>query len=121
MVKLDHLTLAVRDYVTARNWYVDQLGLVLEFEIPERGVAALQDSSGFTLFMEQSAEVDGNGNCVLYFQVDNVDETCERLKQRGIAFTVHPGEQFWGYGAELTDLDGYRIRLWDAASMKASR
>lgn len=55
MVKLDHLTLAVSDYLAARDWYVNQLALVLEFEIPERGVAALQDSDGFTLFLEQAA------------------------------------------------------------------
>jgi hypothetical protein len=24
---------------------------------------------------------------------------------------------FWGYGAELCDPDGYRLRLWDAKSM----
>jgi hypothetical protein len=26
---------------------------------------------------------------------------------------------YWGYGAELLDPDGYRIMLWDEASMKA--
>ena len=52
VVKLDHLTLSVRDYLAARDWYVSNLGLALEFEIPERGVAALQDSGGFTLFLE---------------------------------------------------------------------
>ena len=25
---------------------------------------------------------------------------------------------YWGYGAELTDPDGYLIRLWDQRSMK---
>ena len=25
---------------------------------------------------------------------------------------------FWGYGAELRDPDGYRLRLWDQKSMK---
>jgi hypothetical protein len=25
---------------------------------------------------------------------------------------------FWGYGAELSDPDGYVLRLWDQTSMK---
>jgi len=35
MVKLDHLTLPVRDYAVARDWYVNNLSLLAEFEIAE--------------------------------------------------------------------------------------
>jgi hypothetical protein len=37
---------------------------------------------------------------------------------RGIEFAHPPQKVFWGFGAELVDPDGYRIRLWDAQSMK---
>jgi predicted enzyme related to lactoylglutathione lyase len=120
MVKFDHLTLSVRDYHVARDWYVNNLDLLIEFEVPERLVCAVQDSDGFTLFLEQSsAETPPNPACVLYFQVDSVDKTYGRLMERGVPFTAGPSKQFWGYGAELTDPDGYRVRLWDATSMKA--
>ncbi len=117
MMKLDHLTLFVRDYHVAQSWYVDILGLVTEFETPERFVAAVQDSAGFTLFLEQSS-TPTNAACLLYFQVNSVDETYERLRRQGVGFKIPPGRQFWGYGAELTDPDGHRVRLWDAASMQ---
>ena len=30
----------------------------------------------------------------------------------------HPPQKvYWGYGAEVIDPNGYRIRLWDEASM----
>jgi catechol 2,3-dioxygenase-like lactoylglutathione lyase family enzyme len=119
MVKLDHLTLMVRDYQVSRDWYVNNLNLSIEFEVPERLVSAVQDSDGFTLFLEQSPELS-NPTCVLYFQIDSVDRTYELLSQRRVLFATPPSKQFWGYGAELTDPDGYRVRLWDAASMKAA-
>ena len=118
MMKFDHLTLFVRDYQVARSWYVDTLGLTPEFETPERFVAAVQDSEGFTLFLEESSSQPSSAACLLYFQVDSVDETYERLRQQGVAFKVPPCRQFWGYGAELADPDGHRVRLWDAASMQ---
>jgi catechol 2,3-dioxygenase-like lactoylglutathione lyase family enzyme len=40
MLKLNHLTLPVRHWETARNWYVDILGLKVEFEIPDRRTAS---------------------------------------------------------------------------------
>jgi hypothetical protein len=32
--------------------------------------------------------------------------------------SARPQKLFWGYGAELTDPDGYLVRLWDEQSMK---
>ena len=43
MIKLDHLTIAVSDCEKSRAWYVETLGLKLEFEIPERRHRARTD------------------------------------------------------------------------------
>jgi len=40
MVKLDHLAITVRDYRASRDWYVGNLGLRVEFEVPERPLSA---------------------------------------------------------------------------------
>jgi hypothetical protein len=37
---------------------------------------------------------------------------------RGVVFAHPPQKNFWGYGAELVDPDGHRIRLWDEKTMK---
>jgi hypothetical protein len=29
-----------------------------------------------------------------------------------------PQKNFWGYGAELADSDGYLVRLWDERTMR---
>jgi catechol 2,3-dioxygenase-like lactoylglutathione lyase family enzyme len=116
MMKFDHLRLPVGELVRSRQWYVDTLGLAVEFEIPDRHAVALQDSEGFALFLEEAAEVRSNG-CALWFQVDDVDRTHADWSARGVAFAHGPCKSYWGYGVELTDPDGYVIRLWDQKSM----
>jgi predicted enzyme related to lactoylglutathione lyase len=117
MIKLDHLTLAVRNSHTARDWYRSQLGLKVEFEIPERGVVAMQDDAGFTLFLEQAEGPPAS--CILYFQVDDVDSIHRDLTARGAQIVHGPRTEPWGYGIEIQDPDGYRLRLWDERSMRA--
>ena len=116
MIKLDHLTILVRNPAAASAWYTQKLGLKVEFEVPQRAVA-MQDDSGFTLFLEQAGGDAALPSCVMYFQVDDVDATYDRLDADQTSFVHVPQKRFWGYGAELKDLDGYRIRLWDQRSM----
>ena len=80
MIKLDHLTIAVRDYGVSRDCYTSTLGL--------------------------------------YFQVDDVEAKYQQLVAANTQFNHPPQKQFWGYGAELCDPDGYRLRLWDEQSMR---
>ena len=118
MVKLNHVTIRVRDWQTSRDWYAATLGLTVEFEVPERRTAALKDDADVTLF---ASEGDGDGfgpSCALFFEVDDVEATHRRLAERGVPFVATPQRLFWGYGAELDDPDGYRIGLWDARSMR---
>src|SRR5262245_4078534 len=118
MVKLDHLTIPVTDYRASRDWYVANLGFTVELEIPEHRTAALQDDAGLTLFLEQVKGPLAPPGCILTVQVDDVEALHGELVARGVPFTHGPRQEDWGYGAELRDLDGYRVRLWDAISMR---
>ncbi len=53
MIRLDHLTLPCAR-LSGRETGTRQLGLKVEFEIAERKTVALQDDSGFTLFLVES-------------------------------------------------------------------
>ncbi|MBM3597141.1 MAG: hypothetical protein FJX35_02925 [Alphaproteobacteria bacterium] len=119
MMKFDHMGIPVSDVARSRDWYVATLGLKVEFEIPQRKSVALQDSAGFTIFLSPSATPVKAEDCAFWFQVDDVDATYAEWSARGVAFSHGPRKSFWGYGAELADPDGYRIRLWDERSMKA--
>jgi len=117
-MKFDHLSVPVADVARSRAWYVATLGLKVEFEVPERKTVALQDSNGFAIFLQQTAStVDPNG-CAFWFQVVDVDATFADWSARGVEFSHGPRKSFWGYGVELTDPDGYCVRLWDEKSMR---
>ncbi len=119
MAKLNHVSIRVHDWKVSRDWYVAHVGLAVEFEIPERKTAALQDTAGITLFVSETTDARIEPSCGLFFEVDDVEETYRRLVARGLTFLSAPQKLFWGYGAELADPDGYRIGLWDERTMKA--
>jgi len=116
MVRLDHLSLPVGDWQRSRDWYRRHLGFEVEFEIPERKTAAMRDDADLTLFLTEG-EVIVCPDISFTIQVDDVDAKYGELVAAGIAFVHPPMKVVWGYGAELLDPDGYRLRLWDQKSM----
>src|SRR6266700_244246 len=102
MPRLDHLSLPVHDWRKSRDWYKDHLGFEVEFEIPDRKTAAMRDDADLTIFLYD----------------DDVEAKHAALVAAGLDFVHPPMRVFWGYGAELCDPDGYRLRLWDQKSMK---
>ena len=117
MPRHDHLSLPVRDWRKSRDWYKDHLGFEVEFEIPERKTAAMHDDADLTIFLYEGKVADCSG-ISFTIQVDDVEVTHETLAAAGVPFVHPPMKVFWGYGAELCDPDGYRLRLWDQKSMK---
>jgi catechol 2,3-dioxygenase-like lactoylglutathione lyase family enzyme len=117
MPRLDHLSLPVRDWRKSRDWYKDRLGFEVEFEIPDRKTAAMRDDADLTVFLYEGQVVDCPG-ISFTIQVDDVEAKHDALVAGDIPFVHPPMKVFWGYGAELCDPDGYRLRLWDQKSMK---
>jgi len=117
MMKFDHLSIPVSDVVRLRDWWVANLGLKVEFEVPDRRTVALQDGEGSAIFLQERATVDPSGTA-LWFQVDDVDATFAEWSAGGVIFAHGPQKNFWGYGPELVDPDGYVVRLWDRRSMQ---
>jgi catechol 2,3-dioxygenase-like lactoylglutathione lyase family enzyme len=118
MIKFDHLRIPVTDLARSRDWYTRTLGLKVEFEVTDRQTVALQDSDGFTIFLQQAGSSVAPNQCALWFRVADVDTAFKDWCARGVQFTHGPRKSYWGYGAELADPDGYLIRLWDEQSMK---
>jgi catechol 2,3-dioxygenase-like lactoylglutathione lyase family enzyme len=118
VLKFDHLSIPVSDVARSRDWYVDTLGMTIEFELPERRSIALQDSDGFTIFLHEVLSAVAANGCALWLQVADVDATFAQWSARGVKFGHPPRKSYWGYGAELVDPDGYLIRLWDQRTMR---
>jgi catechol 2,3-dioxygenase-like lactoylglutathione lyase family enzyme len=119
MPRLDHISLPVKDWRVSRDWWRDKLGFEVEFELEHAGVAAMRDEADLTVFLGQADEVTAPPGLALTIQVSDVEMRHAALKAAGVAFEHGPQKVFWGYGAELLDPNGYRLRLWDEATMKA--
>jgi catechol 2,3-dioxygenase-like lactoylglutathione lyase family enzyme len=118
MIKFDHMTVPVTDARRSRDFYVGTLGFKVEFEDAARKIVAIQDDAGFTIFLCDAEVPRAGAKCSFTMQVKDVDATHEELARRGVKFEKAPQKNFWGYGAELRDPDGYLVMLWDEVTMR---
>jgi catechol 2,3-dioxygenase-like lactoylglutathione lyase family enzyme len=116
MAKVSHLVLPVSDLNKSRDWYVNKLGFKLEREHEQ--AVGIKDQSGLTIFLQRAAGALSGQKITLTIQVDSVDSKHQELVSLGVKFVSPPGRQFWGYGAEVLDPDGYVNHLWDEVSMR---
>jgi predicted enzyme related to lactoylglutathione lyase len=115
--RFDHLAFPVCNYEESKAFYLEVLGLSVDFDAPEREMIAVKDARDFTLFLYQG-EVPNNPDAFMfYFSVPDVHEFHASRHAAGVAFIHEPKAVDWGFGAELHDPDGYRIGVWDEASM----
>ena len=116
MSRVSHMVLPVADLQRSRDWYVAKLGFTVERE--QEGVVGIKDAAGLTIFLGEGAENLAGNKITLTIEVDNVDSMFRELQSAGVAFVSPPKIQFWGYGAEVLDPDGYMNHLWDSVTMR---
>ena len=116
MAKISHIVLPVSNVQKAREWYVNRLGFTLERERDE--ALGIKDQSGLTMFLLKTTDALAGQKITLTIQVDNVDSKHQELARLGVNFVSPPKRQFWGYGAEVLDPDGYVNHLWDELTME---
>lgn len=120
MAKVSHIVLPVSDVPRSREWYVNKLGFTLERELEQ--AVGIKDDSGLTIFLVKATDPLAGQKITLTIQIGNVDSKHHELTNVGVPFVSPPRRQFWGYGAEVLDPDGYMNHLWDEVTMaKAMR
>lgn len=118
MPRLDHMEVPVRDYAATRDWYRDNLGFEVEMEFPDGKTVGMCDDADLTVFFHQGAPPAPAPGLSFTVKVEDVEAKSAELAGRGVEFIHRPRKVYWGYGAEVLDPDGYRVRLWDEVSMK---
>jgi catechol 2,3-dioxygenase-like lactoylglutathione lyase family enzyme len=120
MAKVSHIVLPVSDVPRSREWYVNKLGFTLERELEQ--AVGIKDESGLTIFLVKATDPLAGHKITLTIQIANVHSKHHELTNVGVPFISPPRRQFWGYGAEVVDPDGYMNHLWDEVTMaKAMR
>lgn len=105
------------DVQKSRDWYVGKLGFTSDGRDRGEAAAGIKDQSGLTIFLQKTAATLAAHKITLTIQVDNVDKQYRELEDAGVKFVSPPKLQFWGYGAEVLDPDGYVNHLWDEVTM----
>lgn len=103
----------VSDVERAAEFYEHVLGLHLLFAYPGN---AFFDAHGVRLYLAEPTEVDFEGRATVYFRVDDVTATFERLRDAGATVREEPGiahrdEAYDLWLAFVQDLDGNNIGL----------
>jgi predicted enzyme related to lactoylglutathione lyase len=107
------LLVPVADVDKAADFYADVLGLPLLFRYPGN---AFFDAHGVRLYLASPTEPGYAGPITIYFRVEDVTATFERLLARGAAVREEPeivfrDETYDLWLAFVSDLDGNNIGL----------
>ena len=108
---LNQVTLPCTNYEASVAFYTT-LGLRQIVDSPPR-YARFETETGSTLSIH-AAEVDAcSGATVIYFEVENVDDTVEALRGKGLVFDSEPRDESWLWReAILSDPAGNRICIF---------
>jgi len=114
--QVSHMVLPVSGVQRSRDWYVGRLGFGLERE--REGAVGIKGRADLTIFLIRSQGGLAGQKIALTIQVDDVERKYRELIGAGVTFVSPPQGQFWGYGAEVLDPDGYMNHLWDEATVR---
>ena len=89
LAAIGQISMNAHDIPRAVRFYRDALGMRLLFEVPPK--MAFFDCAGVRLMLSlpETAEYDHAGS-VMYFRVDDIDQTYAALTERGVVFADTP-------------------------------
>jgi catechol 2,3-dioxygenase-like lactoylglutathione lyase family enzyme len=111
-MKLNQVTVGCIDYERSVAFY-KSLGLTQIVDAPPR-YARFETPTGETFSIHQ-VEATGEPSILIYFELENLDETVTALKAKGIGFDSDPTDESWGWReARLHDPAGNLLCLFHA-------
>ena len=112
-MNLNQITIHSTDVNRAVQFY-QLLGLQLIVDASPRYVR-LACPAGDSTFSISHTEQAFLSDTTLYFEVDDVDRTCEQLKGKGIHCDSLPNDQRWLWReSSLSDPDGHQLKIYSA-------
>jgi len=111
------VAVVVSDRRQAETWYTETLGLD-RFVSEDHWVTVGRKGKDGALHLCQVSEYDssaslepGNSGIMLRLPGKDFSKSCERLKERGVAFSREPEKADWGWWAVVRDPDGNELML----------
>jgi predicted enzyme related to lactoylglutathione lyase len=115
--RIKFASVPVRDQDRALDFYVNQLGFVVQTDQPmgpgKRWIEIRppKGDTGLALFTPDGHEDRIGSFTGLSFECDDVQKTYDELKAKGVEFAKPPQAQPWGMFAILKDSEGNQIVL----------
>ena len=111
-MKLNQVTVGCTDYEQSVAFY-KSLGLTQIVDAPPR-YARFETPTGDTFSIHRVDHL-GTSSTIIYFELENLDETVAMLKAIGIEFESDPKDESWGWReARLFDPAGNPLCLFHA-------
>lgn len=121
----NHAMVYSRDVAASLSFYAVGLGfkLIEKFQHEGRTVYARlkspQGKASIALHQLAPGEELYTGGVRLYFEVKDLDRTCDRLESAGLQFSQKPKQMPWGWRhAYLNDPDGHEVSLYWAGAKR---
>jgi len=107
--------LSVADIDRSVVFYRDVLGMRFLFQVPGQPMAFF-DCDGIRLYLGQPEKESFRSSALIYYRVDDLDQACATLKQRGAELeaephVVHKTEHMELWMAALRDPDDHAVML----------
>ena len=114
-MNLNQITITVKDIKRSIGFY-EKLGMRLIVNSGQKPYARFECPDGGTTFSLHEGENFAPSGAAFYFEVDDVDAACAKLKENGIQ-TSAPEDKSWLWREAWTeDPDGYRICIFKAGN-----
>lgn len=86
--KVGQIAIRVKDVARAAVFYRDKMGLKL---LLQQSNLAVLDCGGLTIFLTLPEKAEESGhNSIIYFDVENIQQTAKTLTERGVTFAETP-------------------------------
>ena len=114
LTKLANVSVVIKDYDEAIEWYTEVLGLELRMDGSmggdyRFGTAGVQGQDDVSIVLHKSSEGSASSTSSIHgllFHTDDCRLETKRLRQSGVTITLEPEEQPWGVQAVFQDLYG---------------
>jgi len=113
MKKYDNLFLPAKNIEESKHFYNRILGLSVKFEFPQQGMVAYNVGNEEPAIILKDISLYPSFQPTIWFEVENVKEAYEKLKNEDVAFLSEPIQIRTGYAVEFLDPSSNRLGITD--------
>jgi len=113
MKDYDNFFLPVNNLGLAKDFYKNILGLSVKFDFSERGMVAFKVGKQEKAIVLKDINKFQKTKPAIWFVVDDVRETFDELKGKGVEFLSEPFQIQTGMAVEFDDPFGNRLGITD--------